>query len=338
VADVHTAKTADPVRSVTESLPLDDDVKDRLRTELRDLAAAEAQRLLMTLGRRLGEATVKLNDVAEGRGTGLAESALTLGRKMVQEGKGPVRGIVETGAGKLKDSVLGAFGGRGGRKGKGGSALKSTVVLEYVDVGVPARDAYNQWTKYPDFSGFTKGVQNVTVTEDAESDWKMRVFWSNRSWRARTTEQVPDHRIVWSAEGAKATAKGVVTFHPLAEDLTRVLLLIEYYPRGLFEKTANLWRAQGRRARLDLKHYARHVTLQGEVDDGWRGEIRDGEVVRSHEDAVAEEEEGYAEQEPPEAEEELEEEDGEYADEEYADEEPEDYEEEPVREGARERR
>ncbi len=70
-----------------------------------------------------------------------------------------------------------------------------------------------------------------------------------------------------------------------------MLLVIEYYPSGFFEKTANIWRASGRRARLDLKHYARHITLKGEVDDGWRGEIRDGNVVRSHEDAVAEEEE-----------------------------------------------
>ncbi len=61
-------------------------------------------------------------------------------------------------------------------------------------------------------------------------------------------------------------------------------------PQGLFEKTGNIWRAQGRRARLDLKNFARFIMLRGEAEDGWRGEIRDGEVVRSHEDALAEEE------------------------------------------------
>ncbi len=70
-----------------------------------------------------------------------------------------------------------------------------------------------------------------------------------------------------------------------------MILVIEYYPKGPFEKTGNIWRAQGRRARLDLKNYVRHITLKGEADDGWRGEIRDGEVVRSHEDALAEEQE-----------------------------------------------
>jgi hypothetical protein len=78
------------------------------------------------------------------------------------------------------------------------------------------------------------------------------------------------------------------TFYALADNLTRVLLIIEYYPKGLFEKTGNLRCAQGRRARLDLKNFARFITLKGEASDGWRGEIRDGEVVRSHEDTLAE--------------------------------------------------
>ena len=90
---------------------------------------------------------------------------------------------------------------------------------------------------------------------------------------------MPDDRISWTSEGAKGTTKGVVSFHSLADNLTRVLLIIEYYPKGLFEKTGNIWRAQGRRARLDLKNFARFITLKGEAGDSWRGEIRDGEVV-----------------------------------------------------------
>ncbi|WP_336407872.1 SRPBCC family protein, partial [Streptomyces caniscabiei] len=121
--------------------------------------------------------------------------------------------------------------------------------------------------------------------------------WSSRGWKAQTTEQVPDQRITWTSEGAKGTTKGAVTFHSLADDLTRVLLVIEYYPQGFFEKTGNIWRAQGRRARLDLKNFARFITLKGEAEDGWRGEIRDGEVAVSHEDAVAEEEREDEEQE-----------------------------------------
>src|SRR5437763_10757868 len=90
---------------------------------------------------------------------------------------------------------------------------------------------------------------------------------------------MPDRRIVWTSDGKKGSTKGVVTFHPLADDLTRILLDIEYYPTGLVEKTGNIWRAVGRRARLDLKHFRRFVTMEGEATGSWRGEIRDGEVV-----------------------------------------------------------
>jgi hypothetical protein len=69
----------------------------------------------------------------------------------------------------------------------------------------------------------------------------------------------------------------------LAPNLTRIIVVLEYHPKGLFERTGNLWRAQGRRARLELKHFRRHVMTQTVLhpDDveGWLGEIRDGEVV-----------------------------------------------------------
>jgi hypothetical protein len=108
--------------------------------------------------------------------------------------------------------------------------------------------------------------------------------------KATVTEQIPDERIVWTTEGAKGTIKGVVTFTPLGENLTKILLIIEYYPSGFFEKTGNIWRAQGRRVRLDLKHYRRFIMMEGQATgEGWRGEIRDGEVVRTHEEAMEQE-------------------------------------------------
>lgn len=204
-----------------------------------------------------------------------------------------MRSAVEVGVSNAKDKVVGAFKNLGGGKGKrkGGAGQKPTVIIEFIDVGVDLRTAYDQWTQYQDFSTFAKGVKSANRADDTHTDWQMKIFWSNRSWKATTTDQIPDDRIHWTSEGAKGTSKGVVSFHRLADNLTRVLLVIEYYPKGLFEKTGNIWRAQGRRARLDLKNFARFITLKGEAEDGWRGEIQDGEVVKSHEDAVAEEEE-----------------------------------------------
>ncbi|UJV39567.1 SRPBCC family protein [Streptomyces sp. AMCC400023] len=290
-----TGGAADRAKDATSSNPLADvahsEAVDHLKAEAREYLAAQAQRLLVGAGRKLGETTGKLNDIAEGNSPGFAKLALDGGRKLA-EGKGPLRTALEVGAGRAKDNVLGALKNLGGGKSKrkGGSGNKPTVIMESVDVGVPVRTAYDQWTQFQSFSTFAKGVKSANQADDTHSDWQMKVFWSNRSWKAHTTEQVPDQRITWTSEGAKGTTKGAVTFHALADDLTRVLLVIEYYPKGLFEKTGNIWRAQGRRARLDLKNFARFITLRGEAEDGWRGEIRDGEVVVSHEDALAEEE------------------------------------------------
>ncbi|MBQ0825616.1 SRPBCC family protein [Streptomyces tagetis] len=267
---------------------------DRLKTEVQEYLAAQAQRLMAGAGRKLGETTGKLNDIAEGNSPGIARLALEGGRK-IAEGKGPLRSVVEAGASHAKDSVTGAvknLGGGGKDKGERqpGAGQKSTVIIESVDVGVPLRTAYDQWTQYEEFKSFAKGVQNVKVADDTTSDWQLKILWSSRAWKATTTEQVPDERISWTSEGAKGTTRGVVTFHRIADRLTRIVLVIEYYPQGFFEKTGNIWRAQGRRTRLDLKNFARHITLMGEAEDGWRGEIRDSEVVQEHEDAVAEEE------------------------------------------------
>ncbi|MEU2597592.1 SRPBCC family protein [Streptomyces hirsutus] len=285
---------ASAAREGTSKNPLADvahsEAADRLKAELQDYLAVQATRMLTGVGRKLGETTGRLTDIAEGDSPGFAKLALDGGRKLA-EGKSPLRTAVELGASRVKDNVMGAFKGLLGGKGKRSAGKKPTVIIEHIDVGVPLRTAYDQWTQYQDFSTFAKGVKSASKGDDTTSDWQLKVFWSNRSWKAKTTEQVPDYRIVWSSEGAKGTTKGVVSFHRLADNLTRVLLVIEYYPAGLFEKTGNIWRAQGRRARLDLKNFARFITFKGEAEDGWRGEIQDGEVVRSHEDAVAEEEE-----------------------------------------------
>ncbi|MFF8971128.1 SRPBCC family protein [Streptomyces sp. NPDC014995] len=282
-----------PLAGVAQS-----EAADRLKAEVQEYLAAQAQRVLAGVGRKLGETTVRLNDIAEGNSPGFAKLALDGGRKLA-DGKGPLRTALELGASRAKDSVTGALKNLGGGKGnrKGGAGKKPTVIIEQVDIGVPLRAAYDQWTQYQEFSTFAKGVKSANRADDTTSDWQMKVFWSNRSWKAKTTEQVPDDRISWTSEGAKGTTKGVVSFHRLADNLTRVLLVIEYYPTGLFEKTGNIWRAQGRRARLDLKNFARFVTLKGEVDEGWRGEIRDGDVVRSHDDALAQEQQEQGEEE-----------------------------------------
>ncbi len=284
---------------------------DRLRQELSDYANAQVERLASKAGDKLTDVTGQLTDVAENGG-----SLPDIGSRILG-GDSPLKAVVSGKAKGVMDKVKGAFGGG---KGKGKSSGKSMNIIEVLDVGVPLRTAYDFWTQYDEFGSFTKGVQDVSKGDEAESDWKVKIALSNRSFKATVQEQIPDDRISWTSEGAKGSTKGVVSFHELAPSLTRIVLVVEYYPAGFFEKTGNLWRAQGRRMRLDFKHFQRYVTLTDDEPEGWRGEIRDGEVVVSHEDAIAEEEE--AENDNPE-EDEYEGED-EYEDEENEDEEGED--------------
>jgi hypothetical protein len=225
----------------------------------------------MTGGRALDDLKDALGGYLSAKGTDLAGRA---GER--------VKGLT----GRLTDLA----DGKGGSGGVPDGGVKATHIMETVDVPVPLRTAYDQWTRLEDFSGFTKGVRSVSRNDDTESDWNVKVGPSSRSWKATVREQIPDERIVWTSEGAKGSTTGAVTFHELAPSLTRIVVVVEYLPAGFFEKTGNLWRAQGRRLRLDLKHFARHVTLHADEEpEGWRGEIRDGEVVRTHEEVVEEE-------------------------------------------------
>ncbi len=136
-----------------------------------------------------------------------------------------------------------------------------------------------------------KKVESVRQDEDQKMTWKAQVFWSHRTWQADILDQVPDDHVIWRSHGAKGHVDGAVSFSGLAPNMTRVLVTLEYHPQGLFEKTGNIWRAQGRRARLELKHFRRYVmtqTLLRPPDDlqGWRGEIHDGEVVEGSRSAT----------------------------------------------------
>ncbi|MFE7543760.1 SRPBCC family protein [Streptomyces platensis] len=289
---------------------------DRLRDELGNYATQWVGNLAEKAGDKLTDVTGQLTDVAENGGS-LSKIAGNL-----MGGDSPVKAALKGTAENVKDTVTGKakelFGGGKGKRKSGDQ--KVTNIIEVLDVGVPLRTAYDHWTQYEKFSGFTKGVRNVSMHDETTSDWKAKVGPSTRGWKATVQEQVPDERIIWTSEGAKGTTRGAVSFHELAPNLTRIVLVVEYYASGFFEKTANIWRAQGRRLRLDFKHFQRYVTLTDEEPEGWRGEIREGEVVRTHEEAIEDEEAEEREGEEREGEDEDEEydEDGEYEDEDEA--------------------
>ncbi|GAA2744300.1 MULTISPECIES: SRPBCC family protein [Kitasatospora] len=258
---------------------------DKLREEAVHYLGAQVEHLVEKAGDKVSDLTGQLGEVAENGGV-----LPKVGARVLQ-GESPGKAFLGEKAKGIKDNVVdkvkGMFGGgKPGRK----SGKKPMNMIETLDVGVPVRTAYDHWTKYEDFSGFAKGVQSVSQGDEVTTDWKVKVGPSKRSFKATVQEQVPDERIVWTSEGAKGSTRGAVSFHEITPTLTRIVLVVEYYPAGFFEKTGNIWRAQGRRLRLDFKNFQRYVSLTNDEAEGWRGEIRDGEVVKTHDEAMDEEE------------------------------------------------
>lgn len=258
---------------------------DQLKNAGSQLLKTAGDRAVSSLQDKAGDLTEKLEGVADG---GPISQAFVRGGKEAAEGGSAAGGALKGALSGLKDKVTGGGGG-----GSSSDPTSSTNLIESIDVGVPLSVAYNQWTDFGAFPGFMKKVEHVDDQEDAELSWKAQIFLSHRTWQATITEQVADERIVWKSTGEKGHVDGAVTFHELGPNLTRILLVLEYYPQGLFEKTGNIWRAQGRRARAELRHFRRHVMTRTILDpeevEGWRGEIRDGEVVRSHDEVVEDE-------------------------------------------------
>ncbi|MEU5846255.1 SRPBCC family protein [Saccharopolyspora shandongensis] len=282
-----------------------------LKAGFQDLLTAAGERAAGFVSDKVEDMTERLVESAENGGAGLM-AAVTGGKELVAGGA-PVKSALKAGFSGLKEKAketLGMGGGKGGKKGK----AKVVNIIEHNDVGLPLRVVYDQWTRFEDFPDMTKKVLSVDQESDEKVNWKAQIFLSKRSWEATIVEQVPDDRIIWTSKGAKGSVDGSVTFHELAPNMTRILLVLEYYPQGFFEKTAYMWRAQGRRVRADFKYIKRHMMtrtiLEQDKIEGWRGEIRDREVVRTHEEALREEEEGYG-REPAEEEEEYEGERGE---------------------------
>lgn len=250
---------------------------DRLKAEAADLIGAVGDRAVSSFRDKVEDTTDRLTEYAKNAATSGVKAAVA-GAKSSAPGKGLVSSVVSAGATAAKEKVGNVFSKGGG----GGRSTKVTTIVESIEVGVPVKLAYDQWTRFTDFPGFMKKVESVEQEEDQKLTWRAQVLWSHRTWESTILEQVPDDKIVWRSQGDKGYVNGAVTFHELAPNLTQILMTLEYHPKGFFEHVGNIWRAQGRRARLELKHFQRHVMtdvlLHPDDVEGWRGVISDGEV------------------------------------------------------------
>ena len=147
-----------------------------------------------------------------------------------------------------------------------------TTIAQSVDVKAPVRRTYNQWTQFESFPAFMDGVERVRQLGPTMTHWEINIGGVRREFDAQITEQHPDERVAWkSVEGPEHG--GVVTFHRLDDETTRVSLQMEYHPDTLTEKAATVVGAVGHRVKGDLERFKDFIEERGQETGAWRGEV-----------------------------------------------------------------
>jgi uncharacterized membrane protein len=347
---VNGKRAEDEARELTETHDRDD--KDdsggtgTITSELKDTFREAAIEVLKPVMRK---ATTEAAKYAVKRGPGLVTEKVAPRIKEAGGAGAIAKGITSKGGG-----VAGAVGGvassigdklpGGGKKEEGESPSgtgrgRRLPVQEFIDVGVDLETAYDQFTQFEDWPKFMHRVERIEQRDDTTLMWHENIWGVRRSWEAEITEQEPCVRIAWRSKGGPQTI-GIVTFHKLSDNLTRIAITVDFQPKGLFEKTSSGMRITRRALKSDLMRFKAFIELRDEATGEWRGRIEDGEVVDEQDERDEEELDASEEDEPAEDEdyeEEPSEEDYEepeaVEDEDYEDEEPEaaadeDYEEE----------
>jgi uncharacterized membrane protein len=151
-------------------------------------------------------------------------------------------------------------------------AVIMSSIVQSIDVDVPVRTAYDQWTQFEEFPRFMEGVERVAQLDDANLEWTADVGGQRRTWRAQIVDQQPDQRIAWeSTEGARNA--GIVTFHPLDEGRTRITLQIDTDPEGPMENVGDALGLVERRVEGDLKRFKEFIEQRGAPTGAWRGRV-----------------------------------------------------------------
>jgi uncharacterized membrane protein len=147
-----------------------------------------------------------------------------------------------------------------------------STIEHSVDVEVPVRVAYNQWTQFESFPEFMEGVESVKQLTDTRTAWVAEIAGVRREFEADITEQHPDERIAWRTTEQPHQA-GVVTFHRIDDNTTRVTLQMEYDPEGFVETAGDWLQLVRMRVVGDMKRFKAFVESRGGETGGWRGDV-----------------------------------------------------------------
>jgi uncharacterized membrane protein len=150
-----------------------------------------------------------------------------------------------------------------------------STIEQQIEVEVPVRTAYNQWTQFEEFPRFMEGVQHVHQIDDRHLHWRAEVGGKQVEWEAEITEQIPDERIAWRSTSGAPNA-GVVTFQPLSQGRCCVALQLHYDPEGVAENVGDWLGVLSRRAEGDLERFKKFIEAQGVETGAYRGTLPRG--------------------------------------------------------------
>jgi len=148
-----------------------------------------------------------------------------------------------------------------------------STIEESVEVKVPVRTAYNQWTQFEDFPQFMDGVESVTQLDDDRLHWVAQIGGRTKTWDSQITRQVPDQEIDWLGFGDPDNRGRLVFEESDGGTKTRVTLALDYDPHGAVEGVADKLGFVRRRVERDMQSFKEFLEARGRETGGWRGEI-----------------------------------------------------------------
>jgi uncharacterized membrane protein len=187
---------------------------------------------------------------------------------------------------KLRNTMLVLGGGAAaagaalklrGKQSANGTGI--STIDESIEVTVPVKTAYNQWTQFEEFPLFMEGVDDVRQRDDTRLHWVATIGGHTAEWDAKILEQHPDTQISWISEDGKKT-RGTVSFEPIGESKTLIRLSMSYQAEGPIEQLGSAAGLDAQRVRGDLKRFKDLIESRGTESGEWRGEIDAGKAER----------------------------------------------------------
>lgn len=147
----------------------------------------------------------------------------------------------------------------------------SIFYVTSIDVNVPVRTAYNQWTQFEDFPRFMEGLKKVHRLDDRHVHWKAEIAGKEKEGEAEIIEQTPDQRIAWRNQAGAIVNGGVVSFQQLSGTRSKVWLQLMYDPEDVVAHIGDVYGMVSSHIQRNLARFRTFVEARGQETGAWRG-------------------------------------------------------------------